>query len=96
MLSDLRAQIIKQVGMNGQVCLGKEYAGKQIQISKMNDGTLLIKPGQFIPDNERWLHTEARIKSLDKAIEWAENNPRRDNFDEIVDAAENNAKPKTK
>ena len=92
MLIDKNPQVIKQVALNGQVCLGKEYAGKQIQISKMKDGTLLIKPGQFIPDNERWLHTEAHLKKLDEAIHWAENNPRRDNFDKIVEAIEKNGK----
>ncbi len=92
MSSNQNIHIIKQVGLNGQVSLGKEYAGKQIQISRMSDGSLLIKPGQFIPDNERWLYTEANLKRLDKAIQWAENTPRRDNFDEISDRVEKHEK----
>ncbi len=90
MLIDRNPHVIKHVALNGQVCLGKEYAGKQIQISKMKDGTLLIKPGQFIPDNEHWLHTAAHLKKLDKAIQWAETHTRRDNFDEIAEAIEKN------
>jgi hypothetical protein len=81
--------VIKQVGTNGQVSLGKEYAGKQIQISKLEDGTLIIKSGRFVPDSERWLHTEKNTEELDKAVKWAESTPRRDNFDEIVTATEN-------
>lgn len=54
--SHINASITKQVRMNGQVLLGKEYAGKQIQILKLEDGTLIIKPGKFIPDSERWLY----------------------------------------
>ena len=54
----------------------------------MEDGSLFIQPGQFIPDNERWLHTKANIEKLDEAIHWAENNPRRDNFDEIANRVE--------
>lgn len=81
--------VIKQVGVNEQVSLGKEYAGKQIQISKLEDGTLIIKPGRFIPDNEKWLHDEKNMEQLDKAINWAENTARRDNFEEIIDAIEN-------
>lgn len=81
--------IIKQVGVNGQVSLGKEYAGRQIQISRLDDGTLIIKTGMFIPDNEQWLHTEENAKKLEKAIKWTENNCRRDNFQEIIDAVEN-------
>lgn len=83
MLHHSISESIKQVGLNGQVSLGKEFAGKQIQISKFSDGSLLIKPGQFIPDNERWIHLEANQNRIDKAIKWAENTPRRDNFDEI-------------
>ena len=53
--------IVKYVGLNGQISLGKEYAGKQIQIAKLPDGTLIIKPGKFIPDSERWLYTKNNI-----------------------------------
>ncbi len=82
-------EIIRQVGINGQVSIGKEYAGKQIQISKLDDGTLIIKPGKFIPDNEMWLHTKDNIETLEKAIKWVETNKRRDNFDEIASSIEN-------
>jgi len=77
------AESIKLVGINGQICLGKEYAGKQIQISKLHDGTLLIKPGTFVPDNEKWIHTKENSERIDKAIKWAESTTRHDNFDEI-------------
>ena len=82
--------VVKQIGVNGQVSLGKEYAGKQIQISKLEDGTLIIKPGSFIPDSERWLYMSAeRMKQINNAIEWAENSERRNNFDEIARVIEN-------
>ena len=81
--------IIKQVGTNGQISLGKEYAGKQIQISKLNDSTLVIKLGHFIPDDEQWLYSKQNVAKLDKAIGWAENSERRDNFEEIKNAIEN-------
>ena len=81
--------VIKQVGINGQISLGKKYAGKQIQISKLEDGTLIIKPGAFIPDNERWLHNKNNIETLEKAINWAETTKRNENFDLIESAVEN-------
>jgi hypothetical protein len=81
---------IKQVGLNGQISLGKEYAGKQVQISKMSDGSLLIQTGQFIPDTERWLYTKDNLKGLDESIAWVESHPRRDNFDEIAARIEKN------
>jgi hypothetical protein len=82
-------EVIKHVGANGQVSLGKEFAGKQIQISKLPDGTLIIKPGRFVPDNEKWLYTKNNIEVLDKAIKWAETHKRQENFEEIKSSIEN-------
>ena len=81
--------IIKHVASNGQISLGKEYAGKQVQISKLEGGDLLIQLGRFIPDNERWLYKGRNSEALDKGIQWAESHPRRENFDEIEKAIEN-------
>ena len=89
MYNQAEISTIKQVGMNGQVSLGKEYAGKQIQISKLDNGTLIIKPGRFIPDNEQWLHKEDNMKRLNKAVQWVETTSRRENFVEIIKKIEN-------
>ena len=75
--------VIKQVGINGQISLGKEYAGKQIQISKYDDGTLVIKPGRFIPDSEQWLYRNGNLEKLEAALSEAKASKRRDNFKEI-------------
>jgi hypothetical protein len=78
----LRAEI-KYVGNNGQISLGKEYAGKQVQILKSEEGTITIKSGVFIPDNEKWLYQGDNLEKLDKALNWAENHTPSDNFEEI-------------
>lgn len=31
--------------------------------------------GEFIPDNERWLHTPEAKADLDEAVAWAETHP---------------------
>ncbi|QQV75278.1 hypothetical protein H6P87_00830 [Rickettsia tillamookensis] len=79
-------ETIKQVGNNGQISLGKKYAGKQIQVLTLSDGTIIIKPGKFIPDNEMWLYKNNNNEVLDKAIKWVEKNKRRENFDEILES----------
>ena len=76
-------EVIKQVGINGQISLGKEYAGKQIQISKYDDGTLIIKPGRFIPDSEQWLYRDGNLEKLEAALADAMTSERKDNFKEI-------------
>ncbi len=79
---------IRVVAPNGQVSLGKKFAGKQIQIFQENETTLVIKTVVVIPESELWLYTPDNLNRMDKSIHWAESNKRRDNFDEIIEKAE--------
>lgn len=83
MLQQNNTSTIKQVGANGQIALGKEYAGQQVQVSKLDDGSLIIKKGRFVPDNEKWLHDGDNLERVKEAIKWATKHERRDNFEEI-------------
>ncbi|HHY66383.1 hypothetical protein [Kyrpidia sp.] len=66
---------IKTVGNNGQISLGKEYAGRTVLVDEVEPGVWIIKVGQFIPDSERWLIDPKVQKDLDDAIEWSKNHP---------------------
>jgi len=74
---------IKVVSANGQISIGKEYAGSQVQIVKQDDDTLIIKKGKFIPNNERWLYEGDNLERLRAALKEAENREPQDNFEEI-------------
>jgi hypothetical protein len=74
---------VKIVSTNGQISIGKEYAGSQVQIIKQDDNTLLIKKGRFIPNNERWLYEGDNLKKLKASIKEAKNRKRIDNFEEL-------------
>ncbi|WP_024335320.1 hypothetical protein [Desulfotignum balticum] len=67
--------IIKTVGSSGQITLGKKFAGQSVLLTEMDKGVWLLKVGRFIPDNEKWIHHSQVQQELDKAIDWAENNP---------------------
>jgi hypothetical protein len=70
--------VIKTVGSSGQIALGKQYAGRHVVVEEMETGVWMIKLGEFVPDNERWLNEpEARAK-LDRAITRAETEPLRE------------------
>jgi len=81
--------IIKSVGSNGQISLGKKFAGRQVLLTEDTDGTITLKPGRFIPDTEMWLYKNGGEKRLDKALEWATKTSRKDNSNEIIDRLEN-------
>lgn len=85
----LSATPIKIVAKNGQITLGKKFAGKQIQIFEEDDNTIVIKTVVAIPESEMWLYQGDNMARLNKSIEWVESNQRRDNFDEIIKKAKN-------
>jgi len=66
---------IKTVGASGQISLGKEYAGRNVLIEKIEPGVWVIKVGEFIPESESWLHRPDIKEDLDEAITWTEKNP---------------------
>lgn len=66
---------VKTIGSSGQIALGKEYAGRHVLVDEVEAGVWVIKLGDFIPKNERWLHEPEVRASLDRAIRWAEENP---------------------
>ena len=67
--------IMKTVGSNGQISLGKEYAGRLVMIDQIEPGVWSLKLGNFVPDDERWLHAPEAKAKLDRAIAWADTNP---------------------
>ncbi|MER2527663.1 MAG: hypothetical protein ABTR07_07025 [Candidatus Competibacter denitrificans] len=69
------AAIVKTVGQSGQIALGKAYAGRHVLVDELEPGVWLVKLGEFIPDNERWLHTPEAKADLDEAVAWAETHP---------------------
>lgn len=74
-MEDGETMSIKTVGRSGQVSLGKKYAGRTVQIEEVEEGLWTIRLGEFVPDNERWLHQPEAKAELDEAIAWAERTP---------------------
>jgi len=66
---------LKTIGSSGQISLGKQHAGKHVLVQEVEPGVWLIKLGEFVPDNERWLHAPAARESLDRGLAWAAENP---------------------
>jgi hypothetical protein len=69
------AAVVKTVGQSGQIALGKAYAGRHVLVDELEPGVWLVKLGEFVPDNERWLHTPEAKADLDEAVAWAETHP---------------------
>lgn len=88
---------VKVVGTNGQISLGKEFAGRQVLIEAREPGVWLIRTARVIPENELWLHEPNANKDLVRALAWAQKNPPSESDpDKILKKLSNESKPKRK
>jgi hypothetical protein len=69
---------VKVIGANGQISLGKQFAGRQVLVEEQEPGVWLVRTATVIPDNERWLHEPQAAADLARALDWAKANPPRD------------------
>ncbi len=69
---------VKVIGANGQISLGKQFAGRQVLVEEREPGVWLIRTATVIPDNELWLHQPKAADDLRRALAWAQANPASD------------------
>lgn len=69
-----RPASVRIVGTNGQISLGKQYAGRQVLVEEQEAGVWLVRAATVVPDNERWLHAPGAAADLGKALKWANSN----------------------
>ena len=85
MASALHPPAIKLVGSNGQISLGKQYAGRHVLVEESEPGVWIVRTATVIPDNERWLHDPAAAVALQAAMAWSAAHPPVDaHLDEIL------------
>lgn len=67
----VRSSTVKVVGSNGQISLGKQYAGRQVLVEEYEPGVWLVRTATVVPDNERWLHEPQAAADLQAAMAWS-------------------------
>lgn len=79
--------VIKVVGKSGQISLGKEYAGRKILLEEKEPGYWIIRTGEFVPDNELWIHEEPARSRIDQGLVWVrENRPSETDLEKLSEA----------
>ena len=77
---------VKIIGANGQISLGKQYAGRQVLVEEQEPGVWLVRTATVIPDNERWLHQPKTVADLQNALSWVQSNsPTDTNVDTMLE-----------
>lgn len=74
MVASAHLPSVKVVGANGQISLGKQFAGRQVLVEEREPGVWTIRTATVIPDNERWLHEPKAAEDLQAAAAWANAN----------------------
>ncbi len=46
---------VKQVNKQGQISIGKKYAGKKVRVDEYPDGTVVLEPIEIISEFEKKL-----------------------------------------
>jgi len=82
----LAAQLsVKMIGANGQISLGKQFAGRQVLVEEREPGVWLVRTASVIPDNERWLQQPQAAADLQAALAWSQaNSPADANADVLL------------
>ena len=75
---------VKVVGSNGQISLGKKFAGRQVLVEESEPGVWLVRTATVVPDNERWLHEPEMMQKLQNALAWAQANPPDDSTTDAI------------
>ena len=66
---------VKVIGSNGQISLGKEFAGRQVLVEEQAPGVWLVRTARVVPENELWLHQPKARGDLNRAIDVARRRP---------------------
>ena len=61
---------VKQVNKQGQISIGKTYAGKTVEVDHYSDGTITLKPVEIVSEYEMMLLKDRafqqRLESFDR------------------------------
>jgi hypothetical protein len=62
---------IKVVGKSGQISLGKRYAGKTLELQRLDDGSLLLRAVAMVPESQLWTVEEPHRSQIARGLAWA-------------------------
>ena len=77
---------IKQINTQGQISIGKKFAGQKVQVEEYSDGSLVLTPVEIIPTFELELMKDRMFqKRLMEFDKWeSENRPVQSNINQLI------------
>lgn len=79
-MAEARLSLVQMLGTEGEasISFGKEYAGHVVTTEEVEPRVWVVRVGDLVPENERWLFEPEVKANLDQAIAWAAQNPPRE------------------
>ena len=77
---------IKQINTQGQISIGKKFAGQKVQVEEYSDGSVVLTPVEIIPTFELELMKDRMFqKRLMEFDKWeSENRPVQSNINQLI------------
>jgi hypothetical protein len=77
---------IKQINTQGQISIGKKFAGQKVQVEEYSDGSVVLTPVEIIPTFELELMKDQMFqKRLLKYDKWvSDNQPVQSNLNQLT------------
>jgi hypothetical protein len=75
---------VKVIGSNGQISLGKKFAGRQVIVEEREPGVWLVRTATVVPDDQSWFWEPEHLKKFKAAVAWAQANPPDDSTTEAI------------
>ena len=77
---------IKQINTQGQISIGKKFAGQKVQVEEYSDGSIVLTPVEIIPTFELELLKDRMFqKRLMEFDKWeSENRPVQSNLNQLI------------
>ena len=72
-----RTRKVLTVPSNGQISIGKRWAGREVMVETVDDNRLVITAGAFIPHDMATFYTEEAQTELAAFNRWSERTPAR-------------------
>ena len=70
-----QAKKILTVPENGQISIGKKWAGREIMVETVDDNQIVITSGSFVPANHATFYTKEAGSTLKEFDRWSEKTP---------------------
>ena len=72
-----KAMKLITVPLNGQISIGKNWAGRQIRVEEVSEHEIHISAGSFVPDSQKAFFTVEARQSLEEFNSFEKSHPAR-------------------